>query len=110
MTWKRFPSRMLVLPALPACGIYGVSYIAERMGHHWDLHGNGIDVLVFLSWFLTPVIVVPIQVIALAIALPRLLKNPKERTLANFLVIGFAILCIASFLWLGASVIQGSKI
>lgn len=109
MTLNRFPSRMLVLPALPAGGFYGLSYIAERMGYHWNLHGNGVDVAVFLSWFLTPVIAVPIQVIALAIALRRLLKNPIERTLPNFLVTGFAIFCIASFLALGAVVIQGSK-
>lgn len=100
---------MLVLPALPACGIYGLSYVAERMGHHWDLHGNGIDGLVFLSWIVTPVIVVPIQAIALAIALPRLLKYPIERNLQNFLVTGFSIFCIVSFLALTTYVFQGSK-
>ncbi len=96
MTRKRFPSRMLVLPALPVGGIYELSNIAERMGHHWNLHGNGIDVAVFMSWVLAPVIVVPIQAIAVVIALPRLLNNPIERTLPNFLVPGFAIICIAA--------------
>jgi hypothetical protein len=105
---KRFPCRMLVLPALPVGGIYGLSYIAERMGHHWNLHGNGIDVLVFLSWILAPVIVAPIQAIAVAIALPRLLKNTVERTLPNFLVTGFAIVCIVALLALMANVIRGS--
>jgi uncharacterized ion transporter superfamily protein YfcC len=93
MQRKNFPSKLLVLPAIAPASVVGLAWLAETMGHHWNVHGDAIYILFLL--FVTAFFALITQTTAVSKSIPRLKNYSAERTINNLLCVVFALICIA---------------
>ena len=94
MQRKKFPCKLLVLPAIPPAIVVAAGWLAEMMGHQWNVHGDGIGM--FFLLFVTVFIALITQITALSKSIARLKNDSAERTPKNLLCVAFALICITA--------------
>ena len=82
-----WPMRLVWPPLLPI-GVLAIAFIAERAGHKWQMHGDGI--LIVLLFLGTMLFAVAASVVSLASAIAILRRLPEERTFAIVFSTAFA--------------------
>jgi hypothetical protein len=93
MQRKKFPCKLLVLPAIPPAIVVAAGWFAEIMGHQWNVHGDAVGMLFVL--FVTVFIALITQITALSKSIPFLKNYSAERTIKNLLCVVFTLICIA---------------
>jgi hypothetical protein len=94
---KPFPRSTLFAAAAVPLSIVALAFLAQAMGHEWNVHG---DALFVMGWVLiTSVVALIVELVTLPGALKRLYRLRAERTAINLLSAavagGFVIACLS---------------
>jgi hypothetical protein len=96
-----FPRARLIWPVTIPLLVLGLAWGAERLGHQWNIHGDGI--LVILAFALSMVVGAVVSAVSLASLLPSLREHASLRSRANLVCTGvsvaFVLAALAYIVW-----------
>lgn len=98
----------MAVPPLPALAILTIAWLADHGGHHWNVHGDAIAMV--MAFMLSCAVGAVFEIVALVKAVPLLLGQPAQRTLPNMACAAFGLTflaaCLVLVLW-GHNSVQG---
>jgi hypothetical protein len=93
------------VPLAPPVSLIAIGFLAEAMGHKWNIHGEAAVLAALLV--LTSFAAFIFELFALPTAIKRLRRIPEERTPFNLACTGFALAFVGAWLFFVAWMVKG---